>query len=253
VLVDSAMGQVYGNSAQDKGGNWQTALAGTWPVRPGLGYAIELWVPCVGEWLGSSSVLKMRHVNTGDLDTALYFCRRARVLKKGVQRRKDPPYLSLTRVTFLSPSHWSGQGAHSSRWPIETNCCWEKKERGGRRRRRFQLKPEHNGLAKISLDRKDVMLLSTPVVTVHFPNGQRCRKHWMIESSILAGERADSGDFRNCPERKESASSIAMLMCRLLWCWSPSGEGRTLSRWPKLKIPFPPERVVPGGWRGDDV
>ena len=82
-------------------------------------------------------------------------------ISKGVQRRKDPPYLSLTQATFLSPSHWSGQGAHSSRWPIETNCCWEKRERGGRRRRWFQLKLEHSGLAKISLDRKDVILLST--------------------------------------------------------------------------------------------
>ena len=27
---------------------------------------------------------------------------------------EDPPYLSLTQVMYLSPSHWSGQGAHSS-------------------------------------------------------------------------------------------------------------------------------------------
>ena len=30
-------------------------------------------------------------------------------------RRKDPPYVSLTQVMVLSPSHWSGQAAHSSR------------------------------------------------------------------------------------------------------------------------------------------
>ena len=36
------------------------------------------------------------------------------MLKKHGQRRKDPPCLSLTQVRYLSPSHWSGQGAHSS-------------------------------------------------------------------------------------------------------------------------------------------
>ena len=50
----------------------------------------------------------------GDLDKALYFCRRAGVLKTHAQRRKDPPYLSLTQVMYLSPSHWSGQGARPS-------------------------------------------------------------------------------------------------------------------------------------------
>ena len=29
--------------------------------------------------------------------------------------KEDPPYLSLMQVMYLSPSHWSGQGAHSSR------------------------------------------------------------------------------------------------------------------------------------------
>ena len=51
----------------------------------------------------------------GDIDKDLYFCRRVRVLKKHVQRRKDPPYLSLTQVVYLSPPHWSSQGTHSSR------------------------------------------------------------------------------------------------------------------------------------------
>ena len=36
------------------------------------------------------------------------------MLKKLEQRRKDPLYLSLTQVMYLSPSHRSGQGAHSS-------------------------------------------------------------------------------------------------------------------------------------------
>jgi len=57
---------------------------------------------------------KMRHMNREDLDKALYFCRRVQVLKKHAQRRKDPSYLSLTQVMYLSPSHGSGQGAHSS-------------------------------------------------------------------------------------------------------------------------------------------
>ena len=34
--------------------------------------------------------------------------------------------------------------------------------KGGRCRKAFQLKPEHNGVPKISFDRKDIMLLSTP-------------------------------------------------------------------------------------------
>ena len=37
------------------------------------------------------------------------------MLKKHMQRRKDPPYLSLMQVMYLSLSHWSDQGVHSSR------------------------------------------------------------------------------------------------------------------------------------------
>ena len=64
---------------------------------------------------------------------------------------------------FLSPSHWSGQGAHSSRL---ANCdkllLGEKvKRRGGVSQGVFQLKPEQNGVTKISFDRKDIMLLLT--------------------------------------------------------------------------------------------
>ena len=60
------------------------------------------------------SVEKWDTWTRGDLDKALSFCRRAQVLKKCTPRRKDPPCLSLTRVMYLSPSHGSGQGAHSS-------------------------------------------------------------------------------------------------------------------------------------------
>ena len=38
----------------------------------------------------------------GDLDKALYFCRRTRVLKKRAWKREDP-LLSLTQVVYLSP------------------------------------------------------------------------------------------------------------------------------------------------------
>ena len=67
------------------------------------------------------------------------------------------------QVMYLSPSHWSGQGAHSSRL---ANCnrllLGEKvKRRGGVSQGVFQLKPEQNGVTKISFDRKDIMLLRT--------------------------------------------------------------------------------------------
>ena len=92
-----------------------------------------------------SQCRKMRHMNRGDLDKALYLCRRARVLKKPALRRKDPPCLSLMKVKYLSPSYWSGQ--EHILLPLgqfETNCYWEKRERGGGCRSPFQLKPEQN-------------------------------------------------------------------------------------------------------------
>lgn len=50
-----------------------------------------------------------------NLDKALYFCRRARALQKVCSaKQRTLPYLSLKQVIYLSPSHWSGQGAHSS-------------------------------------------------------------------------------------------------------------------------------------------
>ena len=61
----------------------------------------------------------------------------------------------------LSPARGSGQGAHSSRGAIETGCSWEKRERGRGGRRAFQPKPERNGVAKISFDRRDILSLCT--------------------------------------------------------------------------------------------
>ena len=66
-----------------------------------------------GRWL-RSSVLENETHEHGEISTRL-FCRRAWVLKKHAQRRKDPPYLFLMQVMYLSPFHWSGQGTHSSR------------------------------------------------------------------------------------------------------------------------------------------
>ena len=66
----------------------------------------------VGEWLGSS-VSENETYEHGDTSTRL-FGRRARVLKKLMQGRKDPPYLSLMQILYLSASHWSGQGTCSS-------------------------------------------------------------------------------------------------------------------------------------------
>ena len=80
------------------------------------------WIPnpewaskSVGETAWNVSVGKWDTWTQGDVDEALHFCRRARVLKKCVPRRKDTPYLSLEQV-MMSPSssHLSGQGAHSS-------------------------------------------------------------------------------------------------------------------------------------------
>ena len=51
---------------------------------------------------------KVRHMNMGRSRQG------SLLLQKGMQRRQDPPYLYLMQVIYLSPSHWSGQGAHSS-------------------------------------------------------------------------------------------------------------------------------------------
>ena len=98
----------------------------------------------------------------GDLNKALYFCRRVQVLKKCAQRRKDPPYLSLVQVMYLSPSHWSGQGAHSS-WLANLKQIVTGRRGKEERvcRRVSQPKPEQNGVTKTSFDGKGVILLCT--------------------------------------------------------------------------------------------
>ena len=71
-----------------------------------------MYSPSVGEMAQIVSVRKWDTWTRRDLDKALYFCRKAQILKK--HSLEDPPYLSLTQVMYLSPSHWSGQGARPS-------------------------------------------------------------------------------------------------------------------------------------------
>ena len=56
---------------------------------------------------------------------------------------------------YLYPSHWSGQGAHSSRLANLKQIVTGRigKEEGGCRKA-FKLKPEQNGVTKISFDSK---------------------------------------------------------------------------------------------------
>ena len=61
------------------------------------------------------------------------------------------------QVMDLPPSHGSGQGPRSSRLANLKHCSWEKREGGGGRRWAFQLKPEQNGVTKISFVRKDIV------------------------------------------------------------------------------------------------
>ena len=81
------------------------------------------------------------------------------MLKKHAQRRKDPPYLSLTQVIYLPLPIGQVRAHILPGWLIETNCGKEvnKKRVAGA----FRPKPAKNGVTKISFDRKDVALLST--------------------------------------------------------------------------------------------
>ena len=111
----------------------------------------------MGTWLGSSVSENETHTR-GDLDKALCFCGRTQVLKKATRRRKDPPYSSLTQVVSLSPSHGPGQDTHSSR---SANLKQIVTGKGAGGRKAVQQKLEQDGVAKISFDRKDTMLLPT--------------------------------------------------------------------------------------------
>ena len=128
-----------------------------------LGCREDLLFSTVGDMARIISVEKWDTLTWGALDKGLYFCRRVQVLKKGTQRRKDPPYLCLTQVMYLSPSHWSGQGTHSSWLANLKQIVTGKrgKEAVGGRKAFAQ-----NGVTKISSDKKDIMLLSAALTNV---------------------------------------------------------------------------------------
>ena len=79
--------------------------------------------------------------------------------KSACTEQRTLPYLSLMQVIYLSPSHWPGQGAHSS--PL-ANLKHIVNGRRGKGVGHRKAKLEQNGVTKISFDRKDIMLLSTP-------------------------------------------------------------------------------------------
>ena len=86
------------------------------------------------------------------------------LLQKGA--RKDPPYLSLTQLMNLSPPHWSGQGAHSFQLANLKQIVTGRRGTGGSEEG-GPVKPEQNGVSKISFDRKD-MLLSAVTSRNHY-------------------------------------------------------------------------------------
>ena len=98
----------------------------------------------------------------GEISTRLFTSAEGQVLKKCMQRRKDPPYLSLRQAMYLSPSHWSG-------WLIRNKATGRRGKEGGVRRKAFQPKLEQNGLTQMSFDRRDIMLLSTHGVWISTP------------------------------------------------------------------------------------
>ena len=92
-----------------------------------------------------------------------------RCSKSTCSEQRTLPYLSLMQVIYLSPSHWSGQGAHSS-WLANWKKLLLQKEvkrkgvSGG-----SSAKTRAKWSNKISFDRKDIMLLST-ISPFHFFN-----------------------------------------------------------------------------------
>jgi len=71
--------------------------------------------------------------------------------------QEDPAYLSLKQVVYLSPSHWSGQGAHSSQLAnLKQIVTGRRGKGGGARRRVSQRTQEKNGVTKACFDRKDL-------------------------------------------------------------------------------------------------
>lgn len=109
---------------------------------------------------------------------------------------------------------------------FETNCSWEKRERGGGRRRAFRLKPEHNGVPKASCDREDVV--SSPctcvrhLVSPHPGKGKRApssqtgnrgvqkvtdRRGWDSDTGPLPSEHLRCQQARDLCARPQAACS----------------------------------------------
>ena len=102
---------------------------------------------------------KVRHMNTERSRQGSLLLQKGASAQRVCRKKTEPPYLSLTQVVYLFPSHWSGQGAHSSHillgWLIWNKLFLGKGgERGGGKV--SQTKQKQNGVTKTSFARKDI-------------------------------------------------------------------------------------------------
>lgn len=111
-------------------------------------------IKTVGLWFGSSVSESETH-ELGAISTRLFTSAEGRGSSESTQRRQDPPSLSLRQVVYLSPSHESGQGAHSSglaHWKhVVPGRRGDEGDGEGCPR-----KQEQNGVARTSFDGKDL-------------------------------------------------------------------------------------------------
>ena len=114
-------------------------------------------------WLGSS-VSKSETRGQGEISTRRLSAEGRRASEKRARPTKDPPLFiphAGAGLMDLSPSHGSGQGAHSSRLAHGNKLLLGK---AGKRKGvagAFQPKAEPHGVTKLSFHRRDMMLLST--------------------------------------------------------------------------------------------
>ena len=104
----------------------------TWFENPNISFIIVLIVAMLGTWL-QLSVSKMRHMNMGrSQQGSLLLQKCVGTPKCACAEQRTLPYLSLAQVIYLSPSHRSGQGTHSSCWLFSNKLLLgeEKKRRG---------------------------------------------------------------------------------------------------------------------------
>ena len=102
---------------------------------------------------------KMKHMNTGrSRQGSLLLQKGAGTPKSAHAEQRTLPYLSLMRVIYLS-----GQGAQSSQLAnLKHTVSGRRGREGGWSQEGISAEPEQNGVTKISFDRKDIMLCSTP-------------------------------------------------------------------------------------------